>query len=213
MIDLPDVTLVSVSSVRIPETLKSLAYSMSKLNFAKALFISHELPDTMPDKVDFIKIPEPIDIMGYNRFIFFDLFNYIPTTHCLIIQYDSTVIHPELWDNQWLNYDYIGAPWAYREDAYVCHDTKEHVRVGNGGFSLRSKKLLEIPTKHNLQLVEEQGFYSEDGNFCVYHRKKMLELGIKYAPLEEAVKFSYETRIPENFGVSTFGFHKNINPW
>jgi hypothetical protein len=43
----------------------------------------------------------------------------------------------------------------------------------------------------------------------------MLDLGIKYAPVEVAAKFSYENPVKENkFGnIPTFGYHRNISPW
>ena len=62
---------------------------------------------------------------------------YIDTDFCLIIQGDGFVIHPENWTDEFLKYDYIGAPW--RNLAHYSF-----IRVGNGGFSLRSKKLLKI---------------------------------------------------------------------
>jgi len=63
------------------------------------------------------------------------------------------------------------------------------------------------------EVREEQGWKNEDGNICCYYRKEMLENGIKYAPLEVAVKFSYENTIPENVGVTPFGFHRYTPPW
>ena len=135
---------------------------------------------------------------------------YVPTSHCLLIQYDSCIINPELWDDSWLQYDYIGAPWPYKDDAYIIDETGEHIRVGNGGFSLRSKKLLDAPERFNLRLTHKQGYYNEDSNICEYHRKELLALGIKYAPIEVAAKFSYENDVPENKDTKTFGFHKNL---
>jgi hypothetical protein len=147
---------------------------------------------------------------NYNYYVFADLFRHFDTSHCLVMQYDSWIIHPELWQDEWLNYDYIGAPWAYKEDAYIAWGTKEHVRVGNGGFSLRSKKLTELPSNKQLRLTSESDYYNEDGNICCYYRPVYLAAGIKYAPVEVAAKFSFENSVPENYGVKTFGFHKNF---
>jgi len=83
----------------------------------------------------------------------------------------------------------------------------EHVRVGNGGFSLRSKKLLDIPTKFNMPFLEDRGFYNEDGNICVYNRDFLLNFGIKYATIDVAAKFSREIFLPEYKDIVTFGFH------
>jgi hypothetical protein len=211
-IQLPDVTLASVSSIKISETIQALEKCCSDIDFGAVKIFTHEIPDNLPDYMMLEHCPHISNIMDYNTFIFYGLVERIPTFHCLLIQYDSWIIHPELWDNEWLQYDYIGAPWAYKENAYICHDTGEHVRVGNGGFSLRSIKVINAPWVYRLPLLEEQGWYNEDGNLCVYHRKKMLEIGIKYAPVEMAAKFSYENPVPENYGIKPFGFHKNMPP-
>ena len=205
-----DVTLVAIDCTnRISNTIKALEISKKELDFGKVLLLSHERPESLPDGIDFKQCPKIENIDQYNLFMFFILTEYIDTPFCLTVQDHAYIINPSMWDDRWLDYDYIGAPWAYREDAYICHDTGEHVRVGNGGFSLRSKKLLDIPITYGMPLKEEQGFYNEDGNLCVYHRKMMLQLGIKYAPLKVACRFSFETPIEEILGLRTFGFHRN----
>ena len=48
--------------------------------------------------------------------------------------------------SDFLKWDYIGAPWPLSYEAFV-DPFGRHIRVGNGGFSLRSRKFLEVPTK------------------------------------------------------------------
>lgn len=212
-IQLSDVTLLTVTSIEIEKAIKALEKSREKIDFGVVKLVSHEKPDNLPGDIVFKKCQPINNATTYSAIVFNRLTEYVDTEYCLLIQYDSWVIHPELWDDNWFKYDYIGAPWQYKEDAYICYDTGEHVRVGNGGFSLRSKKVMSTPWVYQLPLLQEQGWYNEDGNICVYHRKKMLHLGIKYAPLEIATKFSYENPVPENIGLKTFGFHKNFPPW
>jgi hypothetical protein len=209
MIKLPDVTLIALSSIEIWKTMAALEKSREKIDFGAVKLVSHAKPDDLPSGIAFEQCQPINSAISYSAIVFNHLTEYVDTNYCLVIQYDSWVINPELWSDNWLEYDYIGAPWGYKEDAYICHDTGEHVRVGNGGFSLRSKKILNAPWAYGLPLLQEQGWYNEDGNLCVYHRKKMLELGVKYAPVEIAAKFSYENPVPENIGVKSFGFHKN----
>jgi len=206
-LNLPDVTLVAVSTINIQETISALKKSYEHINFNKILFLTDKEPKKLPKEIIYENCPKINNINDYNYFVFRHLGTYIDTPLCLMIQYDSWVINPDLWDDQWMKYDYIGAPWAIKSDAYLWNGM--HIRVGNGGFSLRSKFLLDIPNRYNLPLLEEQGWYNEDGNICIYHRKKMLELGVRYAPVSVAAKFSYEVPVPENTGVKTFGFHKN----
>ena len=71
----------------------------------------------------------------------------------LVIQDDGHIVNPSLWDEEFLKYDYIGLPWPF-EDSWIEKQLKEQRpiirkvypknRVGNGGFSLRSRKFLEF---------------------------------------------------------------------
>jgi hypothetical protein len=77
---------------------------------------------------------------------------------------------------------------------------------------LRGRDILDIPLEHDLPLLQEQGWRNEDGNLVCYYRELMLALGVKYAPVEVASKFSYENPVPENQGLKTFGYHRHMNP-
>lgn len=210
MINLPNVTLLALSSIEIPATIKALEKSCEGINFGAVKLISHRKPDDLPKNIQFKYCNEIKSIDEFNILVFKYLGQYVQTSHCLMVQYHGYVINPLVWDNDWLNYDYCGALWPLKEDAYIAWGSREHVRIGNGGFSLRSKKLLDIPLKHDLPLLQEQGWYNEDGNLNCYYREVMLALGIEYTPIEIAAKFSYENPIPENQNIDKFfGFHRN----
>lgn len=207
---LPDVTLLAVDCTdRIKGTIKALEICMEHFDFGAVKILTNRKPRVLPENIQYEHIKKISDINQFNHFMFSELTNHVQTSHVLTVQDHAYIINPEVWDDSWLEYDYIGALWLYKSDTYICHDTGEHVRIGNGGFSLRSKKLLDIPKQHNLPLLQEQGWYNEDGNICVYHRKKMLELGVRYAPIEVAAKFSYENLMQDNYGVKPFGFHRS----
>ena len=208
-VNLPNVTLIAVSSIKIHETISALLKSCEYINFADVKLISHEMPKILPSNIKFEQCPKLNCINDYNLYVFTYLGRHVQTSHCLLIQYDSWVLRSDLWDNSWLQFDYLGAPWPWKEKDYLSVDGKEHIRMGNGGFSLRSKKLLDLPLQHNIPLTCDRGYWNEDGNICVYHRDRFLQLGIKYAPLEVACRFSFENEIPENKNIDTFGFHKN----
>lgn len=216
--ELPNVTLVAVDCTdRIRDTLRALKKSFEDINFGKIVLLSNRKPyetKELPRFYTYKHIKKIENINQYNEFMFRELFKYIDTEFALTIQDHAYVLHPEVWDDEFLNYDYIGAPWVYSNTSYIT-DEGEHVRVGNGGFSLRSKKLMELPIKTGIKLEQRQGFYNEDGNICVYHRDRFLAHGIKYAPVEIASKFSYENLMSENFGIKPFGFHRNkpIKTW
>lgn len=208
MINLPDVTLIATTSVRLPEHIEAIKKCCENIKFGKVILVSHELPKDLPDYVEYKYYPEIRNIMDFNILMFRNVGNFVETSHALFCQDHAYIIFPELWDNNWLDYDWIGAPWPIRENSYIA-DNGERVRVGNGGFSLRSKKLMDFPIQQNIPLVHEQGYWNEDGNIACYHRRKFLAHGINYAPVDVAAVFSYENPVPENQNIfRTFGFHK-----
>lgn len=216
MIRIPTVTLVSVSSVDVRRTLGALSQSMRGIEFAKVLLISHEKPPLMNPRIAFQATRRLSSIDDYNRFMLYQLWQYIETSHCLVVQADGYVLQPRSWRPEFLDYDYIGAPWPLKPDAYI-DPFGNHQRVGNGGFSLRSRRLLEVPQHHHVEWeVNANDFYrhmgaglrSEDGNICVHNRHVYEAAGCVFAPVEIAALFSIETPLPEHQGVQPFGYHK-----
>ena len=212
-IKIPEVTLVAVDCTdRVLGTINALNICARNIDFGRVKILSHEKPLDLPDFIEYNEIPKISNIDEYNQFMFMDLGDYISTSHCLTVQDHAYILHPELWKGDWLQYDWIGSPWKIIPNAYLTDDG-ERVRNGNGGFSLRSKKLMDAPHILGLKLEERQGYFNEDGNLAVYHRAKLLEYGIRYAPVEIASEFAYENTVPENEGLLTFGYHRNLPPW
>lgn len=225
---IPDLTLISIDTTKdIGGTLDAIYTSMMGINFGSIKLITkkHQIEKNIHLEQEGITLEEPVTEINnyndYNHYVIYNLHNHIDTSHCLLVQPDGFVLFPEKWDNTWLNYDYIGAPWAYVKDAYIDPFGNHH-RVGNGGFSLRSKKFLEVPTKVEVPwetnnsnfywMPEGVENYHEDGNVCVHNRHIFIEQGCVYAPVEVAVKFSQETRVSEAEGITPFGFHYRLPP-
>lgn len=141
----------------------------------------------------------------WNKAIIYDLPKYIDTDFCILIHADGYIKNAQIWQDSWLDYDYIGAPWPLPTDNYSYRDESgDIIRVGNS-VSLRSKRLME-----RVAQFEWKSYYgntNEDGFISVHHRKQLESEGFKFAPLEVAVHFSKEYEIPENVGLSTFAFH------
>ena len=136
------------------------------------------------------------------------------TEFCLLIHENGFVVHPESWDNEWLNYDYIGSPWPLPNppDSFTYRDEAGDIqRVGNS-VSLRSKKLMDLVATREWKPY--YGFYNEDGFICCHNRKWLESQGCNFAPLEVAKHFGRELDIPENADVERpFIFHYNrVNP-
>ena len=117
--------------------------------------------------------------------------------------------HPENWRDEFLDSDYIGSPWPLPKNDYAYRDSKGQIcRVGNS-VSIRSKRLMEFPQKHNLKWERvDDGFYNEDIFICCHSKNRMEEEGIKWAPFELALLFGREHPLPENKGIEPFIFHK-----
>lgn len=209
-IELNNVTLAAMSSVRIKPTIKAMEYSMRGVNFADAVLITHERPKNLPDSITYKHIDKIDSIDKFNYSMVYDLHKYIDTEFALIIHYDGFVVNPDMWKDEFLQYDYIGAPWSVppEDDKVTYRDINGNLcRVGNS-VSIRSKRLMELPSKINMPWEPFHGWYNEDGYICCNNRHIFEKYGMKYAPLEVAIQFGQEAELPEGEGIRPFVFHK-----
>lgn len=205
MKQLKNVTIVGVAGTKALETLKAINYSSRDIEFGAYKLITPD--DLQDDKVEIIKC-EPLNYEQYNHFIVYRLHEYIDTEFALLVQNDGYAVNPDQWDDEFLEYDYIGALWPMPQDDFSFRDPEGNIqRVGNGGFTLRSKKLLSLAKELNLEWKSYFGFYHEDGFYCVHNRKIYEQNGCKFASIEVASRFSHESMIEENYGKIPFGFH------
>lgn len=157
--------------------------------------------------VKYIQQSDIKDIDSWNKAVIYDLHKYVDTSHAMFIHADGYVINPSLWRDEWLDYDYIGAPWPLPQDDFSYRTPKgEIIRVGNS-VSLRSRKMLSLPSELNLEWKSYYGNTNEDGFLCVHNRDILIEHGCRFADIEVAKHFSKEHSIPENDGLETFAFH------
>lgn len=207
MIDLPNITLIALTSVRLPQTIKALEYSCKGINFGKVKLASDIKPDNLPDFIihEYTEKSSNIDEWNYN--IIYNLTKHIDTEFALLIHDNGFVVHPESWRDEFLNYDYIGAPWPLPDDNFSYKDINGNIIRQGNSVSLRSKKLLDIPIKLNLEWKPFYGFTNEDGFICVNYRHKYLEEGCRFADIDVAKYFSRETDLPENVSINPFVFH------
>jgi hypothetical protein len=192
---LPGVTLVAVTSVALQATINAIEASMAQANFGKVLLLSDlSPPQGIGPKIRW----QPIEPLGsraaYSRFMLQDLASYIETDHALCIQWDGFVLNGAAWDPQFLEFDYIGAVWPHFDDTH---------NVGNGGFSLRSQRLLQACRK-----LPFDGSNAEDviiGRLC---RRELEDQGLRFAPAAVAECFAFERTEPRG---DEFGFHGAFN--
>jgi len=207
-LQLKNVTLVAMTSVKVHETVKAMEYSLKGIDFGDAVLISHFRPIYLPRTIRYAHTSKLTNIDHFNYKMLYELGDYITTDYAMIVHYDGYVVHPEMWRDEFLDYDYIGAPWPDPHDDFTYRDINGNLqRVGNS-VGIRSKKLIDFPKAANLPFEEDHGYFHEDGFLCVKNRHLVEEAGMKIAPIEVAKYFSHETMIPEIEGITPFAFHK-----
>ena len=207
-LQLPNVTLAAVTSVKVKETIKALEYSMKDIDFGEVILITHRKPFRLPKTIQYKHIHKLRNIDDFNYSMVYDIHKYINTDYILLVHADGFVVNPDKWQDAFLDYDYIGSPWPLPKDDFSYRDINGEIcRVGNS-VSIRSKRLLEFPEKANLPWEADHGFFHEDGFLCVKNKHLVEEAGMRIAPLEVAKYFGHEHMIPEIEGIKPFVFHK-----
>ena len=175
-----------------------------------------------------VRIPKVTDFCDdINRINLRLIPRVVTTDHTLVVQPDGFAVNAEAWDPQFLEYDYVGAPWPWM---WGGGPYWRRPFVGNGGFSLRSQKLFralrELEMKwgmadwahdERLGFREYYGltadgvrFLPEDLLICLWYREVLeAKWNIRFCPPELANKFSVETVHPftQYWLGRSFGFH------
>jgi len=189
------VTLCCVDCVNHDLALAALDQCVQKCSFARALFVTDRT--IAFDGIDTVRIPTLDSRDAYSHFVIKELGRCIDTDFVLLIQWDGYVLNGEAWSDEFLDYDYIGAKWPWHRDGHT---------VGNGGFSLRSKRLLDA-----LRDPHVAAFPLEDEAICRTYRSYLeARHGIRFAPESVADRFSFEA---SPFSSVPFGFHGLFNFW
>jgi hypothetical protein len=215
---LKNVTLLGIDCVDVERLRLAINICLNSFEFAEVKILTSL---NVADKEHIVKIKAISSTEEYSRFIINDLDQYVDTTHVLLIQYDGFILNPDAWTDEYLNYDYIGAPWLVADWSVANFSFPQELVgkfiVGNGGFSLRSKKLLTL-TAELSQEGKISKLHPEDVSFCVWHRQLLEEKGIKFSPLVLAKKFAFESESKDNYSWDgQFGFHglkwTDISKW
>ena len=204
-----NITVVAISDIKIEETIKALLVSSKSINAYKSILFSSK-NIRQKNCINHIKINPIKNLQDYSEFIIYELHKYISTSHVLITQWDGFVINESKWSDNFFNYDYIGAPFIPRDNDYSYSRNKKgkFYCIGNGGFSLRTKKLLEAPTLFKLKDDPELTNNHEDGFFSVLHRDFLEDMGFTWAPFNIAKNFSIEAPLDlHDLKELAFGFH------
>ena len=182
-LQLPNITLAIVDCVDFKRAWGVVNHCAQLCDFGALKILTH-FEDYCGKCI--IPIKQITSIAEYSQFMIRDLNVHIDTEFVLVVQHDGFIVNPNAWDEEFLRYDYIGAPW--HED-HLGPNTDPRYRIGNGGFSLRSKKLLDF-------LAHDSRFENltkpEDVTIGQIHRGYLEENGFSFPSIELARKFSNE---------------------
>ena len=194
---IPDTTLCCVDCSNHALAIRALRVSLSGCEFARAMFLTDRAFDLGP--IETVIVDPVRSAREYSLFVMKRLLPYIETDYVLLIQWDGYVVNAGAWSDEFLLFDYIGARWPHE-----LLRIPPGQAVGNGGFSLRSKTLLQA-----LQDDRVVAAHPEDVAICRTHRDFLeAEYGIAFASDAIADRFSFEHIEPAG---PTFGFHGQIN--
>lgn len=195
--NLKDVTLVCVDCTKksfLGE--RAMNKSLEQCDFGAVKLLS--------DRTKTLPIGTVSTMDEYSSFCIRELHKHFSTSHCLVVQHDGYVLNGAAWSDEFLKYDYIGAPWG------GCN------LVGNGGFSLRSKRLLEACSRIN------DHPHPEDDFICRRHRQELEAQGLLFAPRALADRFAvegasfvwrdYAWTSDGRYWNGQFGFHSYLTP-
>lgn len=192
---LPEVTLCAATSVNVQATIWALQHCLDQIDVHECLlFTGAEIIRADP-RIRTVPISGLSSAKAYSDFVLTSLAEFIGSSHCLIVQWDGFVIDAGQWDPSFLDFDYIGARWPQFDDG---HD------VGNGGFSLRSRRLLQLCSRPDFHRC-----HPEDVAICRINRDALeTNHAIRFAGPATADRFAFERVCPV---APTFGFHGVFN--
>lgn len=174
-LNLSEVTLCVIDTTsKVHLASHAICESLKQASFGAVKLLTNDM--SQPHAV---KIKPLNNISDYSQFCVKELHRYIDTPFCIIAQWDGYMLNSDSWTNEFLKWDYIGSPWM---PANVN---------GNGGWSLRSKKLLEACFK---LADEKDSCHPEDAWVCMAHRKDLEAAGCRFAPIELCRQWGFEGR-------------------
>lgn len=190
MKSLPNVTVVIVDCQNQGRAIAAIQKTLKQITPKEVLFFT-DINVKVQD-VATVVIPKITSKNEYSRFVMKEVYKYVNTEFALFIQHDGFVLNGDLFVDDFFSYDYIGAKWLFPESERC---------VGNGGFSLRSKKLLDAVGIDDFIKCTEQ----EDDTICrLYGEYLEINHGVVFAPPHIADAFAFELNEPIQ---KTVGFH------
>ena len=207
--DLRQVTLIGVDGTGEDLTAldQVLSWCMEHFDFHSVLHVSGGGVSASYSGITRMGFPR-MSYLDYNKFCLYSLPDLVQSDYCMIVHADGFIVNPDLWEDEFLNYDYIGAPWYISDTEVLPWLSGSPNIVGNGGFCIRSRKFLDF----SKSFVGYDGTRNEDVFLCIDNYAKATEAGIRIADRDTAARFSVEILSGRYPSINnSFGFHGKHN--
>jgi Protein of unknown function (DUF5672) len=197
---LPDVTLVAVDTICHDLAALAIRECLDQAQFGAVQIHTDDPAPFARLGIDavFIAAAPFGSLNEVMRYLWYDVPRYVETSHALTVQWDSGIVNPAQWSERFLGCDYVGAPWGWHGDEY---------EVGNGGFSLRSRRLMHYIAERRQEFPLG---HPEDDMLCRRYRPALERAGFRWASTDLALRFSFE-RTGFSGLERHFGYHGIFN--
>lgn len=188
MLTLLNTTLIAIDSFRPDRTLRVMAEIQRQIKFAAAVLVTRNGFGKKAN-VEVLEKLEDDSRMERERFLATRLSEAFFTPFALHVEWDSGVKNVLAWQPNWIQFDFIGAPWRPSRLPGFPPIT-ESMRVGNTGFCLISQRFADLQRK--LAKPTDRELAKSDVYTCVVLRPVLEKHGIRFAPPTVAARFSCE---------------------
>ena len=200
-LQLREVTLLIYTPEKDPNlSARGLNHVCSGIDFGAVVHLASHRP-TLQHPGEWREVA-PATLWQGQRFQALELGRYFSTPFLMHVEVDGFPVNFHRWDPAFLGYDFVGAPWP----AKMLEPGRTN-RVGNGGCSLQSRKFRDFVDDH--AHLYREGTLS-DVFLCRDLEQPAREAGIRFAPVDLALRFSYENKLPDFprwKPEMSFGFH------
>ena len=196
MINLSNVSLVIID-VQCPElAYLALRDSVKDISFGEIIICSDT--DLKFPGAKWVEVSKWDSLYERVKWFWYSLPNHIHTDFMIEVQWDGWIVDAQMWTDEFLEYDFVGAPWWY----------DDKLNVGNG-CALRSVKFMKYLQEHQKEFPLKHA--KEDDLLGRHYRRKLeKEAGLKWPTEQLASRYAFECTRPSHVS-RHFMFHDSSN--
>lgn len=134
------------------------------------------------------------NMFGYNIWLVREFWRFLNCDHIFSIHRDGYILNPDKWTDDFLMYDWIGAPWP------------DYPNGGNGACCIMSRQFLKWIANNPIPILDGM---AQDRYICETLYGTALANGFRFAPRSLCARFALELDITEYPRTlkDVFGFH------